>query len=431
MATLSAARSQVYIVASKRTAFGAFGGKLKDLKASELGGLASKAALAALPKGTQVDSVVFGHIIKLGSTNGQLRGISGAACRSPKWAPGHNSRFDSKQLGESHVVLTGAWSPSFAILDLNLCPKLGGTENMSMAPYTLHGVRFGNTRYGVDQKLVDSLAAALTDQVPGGQPGLAPTPMGVTAENLAQQYGITREQCDAYALRSQQRWAAAQESGAFTDEIVPVELKGKKGNEVRTVQILRPIDLNSVGTQFFSVDEHPRPAATLESLARLPSVFIKQNGTVSAGNASGIGDGAAANVVASEEACQRYGLPKLARIVSYGISACDPSIMGIGPVEAIKIALARSGLKKDDIDIWDINEAFAAQWLAVQRELELPDEKSNMFGGAIALAHPLGASGARILANLTHNLRRLEKKYAVGAACIGGGQGIAVILERV
>ncbi|KAG8688028.1 hypothetical protein FRC09_013147, partial [Ceratobasidium sp. 395] len=299
------------------------------------------------------------------------------------------------QVGESHVVLTG------------------GTENMSMAPYTLHGVRFGNTRYGVDQKLVDSLAAALTDQVPGGQPGLAPTPMGVTAENLAQKYGITREQCDAYALRSQQRWAAAQATGAFTDEIVPVELRGKKGNE------------------FFSVDEHPRPAVTFESLAKLPSVFIKQTGTVSAGNASGIGDGAAANVVASEEACQRYDLPKLARIVSYGVSACEPSIMGIGPVEAIKTALARSGLKKDDIDIWDINEAFAAQWLAVQKELELPDEKSNIFGGAIALAHPLGASGARILANLTHNLRRLEKKYAVGAACIGGGQGIAVILERI
>ncbi|QRV94659.1 acetyl-CoA C-acetyltransferase [Ceratobasidium sp. AG-Ba] len=407
MVVASAARTQAYIVASKRTAFGAFGGKLKDLKASELGGIASRAALATLPKDIKVDSVIFGSVQQTDNSGAYLARHVGHLSGLPVTVPALTvnrlcgSGFQSLvnavheiQLGESQIVLTG------------------GTENMSMAPYTLHGVRFGNTRYGVDQKLVDSLAAALTDQVPGGQPGLAPTPMGVTAENLAKKYSITREQCDAYALRSQQRWAAAQESGAFADEIVPVELKGKKGTEV------------------FSVDEHPRPTATMESLAKLPSVFVKQTGTVSAGNASGIGDGAAANVIASEEACQRYNLPKLARIVSYGISACEPNIMGIGPVEAIRIALGRSGLKKDEVDIWDVNEAFAAQWLAVQKELELPDDKSNIFGGAIALAHPLGASGARILANITHNLHRLGKRYGVGAACIGGGQGIAVVLER-
>lgn len=408
MATAAAARTQAYIVAAKRTPFGAFGGKLKDLKASELGGLASRAALATLPQETKVDSVIFGSVSQTDNSGAYVARHVGHLSGLPVTVPALTvnrlcgSGFQSVinavqeiQLGESNVVLTG------------------GTENMSMAPYTLHGVRFGNTKYGVDQKLVDSLAAALVDQVPGGKPGIAPTPMGVTAENLAQKYGITREQCDAYALRSQQRWAAAQEAGAFADEISPVELKGRKGTEV------------------FSVDEHPRPSATLEALAKLPSVFIKQTGTVSAGNASGIGDGAAANVVASEEACQQYGLPKLARIVSYGISACEPSIMGIGPVEAVKIALARSGLRKDDIDLWDVNEAFAAQWLAVQKELELPDDKSNLFGGAIALAHPLAASGARITANLVHNLRRLNKKYGVGAACIGGGQGIAIVLERV
>ncbi|KAF8704349.1 thiolase family, partial [Rhizoctonia solani] len=360
----AAARTQAYIVAAKRTPFGAFGGKLKDLKASELGGLAGKAALATLPKETKVDSVIFGSV----------------------------SQTDN----------SGAY----------VARHVGHYSGLPVTVPALTVNRFGNTRYGVDQKLVDSLAAALIDQVPGGHPGAAPTPMGVTAENLAQKYGITREQCDAYALRSQQRWAAAQEAGAFNDEISPVELKGKKGTEV------------------FSVDEHPRPTATPEALAKLPSVFIKQTGTVSAGNASGIGDGAAANVVASEAACQQYNLPKLARIVSYGISACEPSIMGIGPVEAIKIALSRAGLKKDDIDLWDVNEAFAAQWLAVQKELELPDETSNVFGGAIALAHPLGASGARITANLVHNLRRLNKRYGVGAACIGGGQGIALVLEK-
>ncbi|CAE6381003.1 unnamed protein product [Rhizoctonia solani] len=391
----SVARTQAYIVAAKRTPFGAFGGKLKDLKASELGGLAGKAALATLPKETKTDNSGayvarhVGHYSGLPVTVPALtvNRLCGSGFQSIVNA------VQEIQLGESNVVLTG------------------GTENMSMSPYTLHGIRFGNTRYGVDQKLVDSLAAALVDQAPGGHPGAAPTPMGVTAENLAQKYGITREQCDAYALRSQQRWAAAQEAGAFSGEISPIELKGKKGTEV------------------FSVDEHPRPTATLENLTKLPSVFIKQTGTVSAGNASGIGDGAAANVVASEAACEQYNLPKLARIVSYGISACEPSIMGIGPVEAIKTALARAGLKKDDVDLWDVNEAFAAQWLAVQKELELPDENSNVFGGAIALAHPLGASGARITANLVHNLRRLNKRYGVGAACIGGGQGIAVVLE--
>ncbi|KAB5591971.1 Acetyl-CoA C-acyltransferase [Ceratobasidium theobromae] len=354
MAALSAARAQAYIVAAKRTPFGAFGGTLKDLKASELGGLASRAALSTLPKETRVDSVIFG--------------LCGSGFQSLINA------VQEIQLGESNIVLTG------------------GTENMSMAPYTLHGTRFGNARYGVDQKLVDSLAAALVDQVPGATPGAAPTPMGITAENLAQKYGITREQCDAYALRSQQRWAAAQESGAFEAEISPVELKTRKGTQVHTYNSTTA-EITQIKwivcLQMFSVDEHPRPTATLEALAKLPSVFIKNTGTVSAGNASGIGDGAAANVVASEEACKQYNLPKLARI------------------------------------------AFAAQWLAVQKELELPDEKSNVFGGAIALAHPLGASGARIVANMVHNLRRLNKKYGVGAACIGGGQGIAVVLERV
>ena len=183
-------------------------------------------------------------------------------------------------------------------------------------------------------------------------------------------------------------------------------------------------------SEMFSVDEHPRPQTTMESLAKLPSVF-KKGGTVTAGNASGICDGAAANVVASEEAVNKHGLKPLARIVSYGVTACEPSIMGIGPVEATRLALGRAGLSIADMDIIELNEAFAAQFLSVQKELELPNEKTNMFGGAIALGHPLGASGARILSNLTYNLHRLNKKYALGAACIGGGQGIAVIIERV
>ena len=193
---------------------------------------------------------------------------------------------------------------------------------------------------------------------------------------------------------------------------MPIEIKSKKGVDV------------------FDTDEHPRPQVNMQTLAKLSPVF-KKDGTVTAGNASGICDGAAANVVASEEALKKYNLKPLVRIAGYGITACEPSIMGIGPVEASKIALQRAGLSLDKMDMIEVNEAFAAQFLSVQKELGLPNDKTNMFGGAIALGHPLAASGGRILANLTYNLHRLDKKYALGAACIGGGQGIAVVLERV
>lgn len=393
--------SQAFIVAAKRTPFGSFGGKLSGFTAAKLGGLASKAALAQLPEGTQVDATIFGNVHASDNSAAYLARHVGHHAGLPVTTPALTvnrlcgSGFQSVinavheiKLGDSNVVLTG------------------GTESMSQAPYTLSGVRFGNTRYGQDLKLVDSLAAALTDMVPN------PTPMGITAENLAEKYGITREQCDEYALQSQQRYQQGLKDGAFKDEIVPVEIQSKKATET------------------FDVDEYPRAKTTIETLAKLPSVF-KKNGTVSPGNASGICDGAAANVVASDEAVKRYGLKPLARIVSYGVTACEPTIMGIGPVEATKMALKRANLTLDDIDLFEVNEAFAAQFLSVQKELGLPSDKTNLFGGAVALGHPLGASGARILANLTHNLHRLNKRYAVGAACIGGGQGIAVILERM
>ncbi|MCO5582989.1 hypothetical protein L7F22_036894 [Adiantum nelumboides] len=390
-----------FVVSSKRTPFGAYGGKLASVSASALGGHASKAALAVLPPSTKVDATIYGNVHASDNTAAYLARHVGHQAGLPVTTPaltvnrlcgsGFQSLINAVQeisVGDANVVLTG------------------GTESMSMAPYTLHGVRFGGGRYGVDLKLVDSLAAALTDMVP------TPTPMGITAENLADKYGITRQMCDEYALQSQQRWQKANEEGAFKDEIAPIDVKVKKATET------------------FAVDEHPRGKTTIETLAKLPSVF-KKDGTVSAGNASGICDGAASNVIASEAAVKEFGLKPLARIVSYGVTACEPSIMGIGPVEAVKLALKRGGISKDQIDLWEVNEAFAAQFLSVQKELELPNDKTNVFGGAIALGHPLGASGARIIANLTHNLHRLDKKYAVGAACIGGGQGIAVVLERV
>lgn len=393
--------TNAFIVGSKRTAFGSFGGKLSQINAAQLGGHAAKAALAQAKADTPISSTVFGVVTQSDSTTPYLSRHVGHHAGLPITVPALTinrlcgsgfqaaiNAFQEIKSGDSEVVLTG------------------GTENMSMSPYTLHGVRFGNTRYGVDLKLADSLASSLVDQVP------VPTPMGVTAENLAVKYGITREQCDQFALQSQQRWAEANKNGAFKDEIEPIEVKVKKATET------------------FEVDEHPRANASLESLAKLPPVF-KKDGVVTAGNASGISDGAAANVIASEDALTKYGLKPLARIVSYGVTGCEPSLMGIGPVEASRVALKRAGLTIADMDLIEVNEAFAAQFLAVQKELELPNDKTNINGGAIALGHPLGASGARIMANLTYSLHRLDKKYALGAACIGGGQGIAVVLERV
>jgi len=235
--------------------------------------------------------------------------------------------------------------------------------------------------------------------------------MAITAENLAEKYKLTREVVDAYALRSQSKWGEAQAAGAFEAEIAPFEVKGKKGP-----------------TQF-SVDEHPRPKTTLADLAKLKPIF-KKDGVVTAGNASGICDGAAALIVASEEGVKLGGMTALARIVAYGVCGVDPKIMGIGPVPAMQGALKRAGLTMAQMDIVEINEAFSVQNLACAKGLELDSERLNVCGGAVALGHPLGASGARILGHLTHQLIRNKKRYAIGAACIGGGQGIAVIIER-
>jgi acetyl-CoA acetyltransferase family protein len=235
--------------------------------------------------------------------------------------------------------------------------------------------------------------------------------MAVTAENLATQYGITRKDCDEYALSSQQRWAAASERGAFKSEIAPIDLVSKKA------------------TVSFAVDEHPRPQTTLEILGKLAPVF-KKDGVVTAGNASGICDGAAALVLATAEYAASKGLTPLARIVQWGVAGVDPNIMGIGPAPAIRAALERAGLKLSDMDLVEVNEAFAPQYLAVEKELGLDRAKTNVNGGAIALGHPLGASGARITTHLAYELARRGGRYAVGSACIGGGQGIAVILEK-
>lgn len=389
----------IYIVAAKRTPFGKFGGKLKDINATDLQVIANKAALEQSKIPTdKIDTVIVGSILHSSSDAGYLARHAALKSGLPITVPACTinrlcgSGFQSVVYGAQEIALGDSQTA--------LC---GGTENMSLAPYTVRGNRFG-TRLGVDMKLEDSLWAGLFDSY-------VQLPMAITAENLAEQYKISRQEADALALRSQHRWQAAHEKGVFKDEIAPVTLKGKKGDEI------------------FSVDEHPRGKATIEELAKLAPVF-KKNGTVTAGNASGICDGAGTIILASEKAVKELNLTPLARLVSYQVSGVDPKVMGIGPVPAIQGLLKKNGLKLDQIDLVDVNEAFSTQWVAVQKALGLDPEKSNVNGGAVALGHPLAASGSRITANLVYELRRRNAKYAIGSACIGGGQGIALLLER-
>lgn len=301
------------------------------------------------------------------------------------------------------TVIQGAKSIKLNEASVVVC---GGSENMSMAPLQVDG---NDSRWGVPLgsglKMRDSLWDGLTDQHVG-------TPMGITAENLAEKYGITREDCDMLAIRSQQTWGEAKKNGVFDLEIAPVDIESKKG------------------TKTVDTDEHPRPDTSLEKLASLRPVF-KKDGVVTAANASGICDGAGTIILASEEAVKEHNLTPLARLASYHVSGCDPTIMGIGPVPAIKGALDSAGMSLADVDRVEINEAFAAQFLACAKELELDMDKTNLHGGAISLGHPLGASGSRITAHLANEFQRADGKVHVGSACIGGGQGIAVVLERV
>ncbi|KAK3762942.1 hypothetical protein RRG08_008158 [Elysia crispata] len=397
---LAKAVQGVYIVAAKRTAFGTFGGKLKNVSPTDLGLYASQAALQAAKVSPEaVNSIVFGNVISSSTVDGiyASRHI-GLKCGIPLGVP---ALTVNRLCGSGfQAIVTAAQEIELGLSDIVLA---GGIENMSQTPYAVRNIRFG-TRLGEGLKLEDSLWDSLTDSY-------CKFPMGMTAENLAEKYGLTREDCDRYAVQTQERWQVANKNGVFKDEITPVPVKGKKGPES------------------FEVDEHPR-AATLEAMAKLPPVF-KKNGTVNAGNASGIVDGGCALVLASEAAVQKHGLEPLVKVISYGISGCEPSIMGIGPVPASRAALAAIGKEVKDMDVVEVNEAFAPQFLAVSKELGLDNDKTNVNGGAIALGHPLGASGARITTNLTHDIRRRGLKYALGSACIGGGQGITVIIERV
>jgi acetyl-CoA acyltransferase 2 len=397
MAKLS---KSIVVVGAKRTAFGTMQGMLKGLSATDLGVIASKAALAQ--SGVAADAighVIIGNVMQTSPDAIYCARHVGLKAGLPITTP---ALTVNRLCGSGfQAIINGAEQLMLGEAEAVL---VGGTENMTQAPHVLRGGREG-WPFGKAPQIEDALWSALTDSY-------CNTPMAVTAENLATKYGITRQDCDAYALMSQQRWAAANEKGLFKDEIVPVDIQQKKA------------------TVSFAVDEHPRPQTTLEVLAKLAPVF-KKDGVVTAGNASGICDGAASLVLVTEDFAKAKGLRPLARLVQWGVAGVDPKEMGIGPAPAIRNALARADLKLADVDVFEVNEAFAPQYLAVEKELGLPRDKTNVNGGAIALGHPLGASGARITAHLVYELARRSGRYAVGSACIGGGQGLAVVLEKV
>ena len=399
MAKLS---KDIVIVAAKRTAFGAMGGALKGVSANELAAHASRAAIAQSGFAPQdFGHVVVGNVMQTSADAIYCARHVGLKAGLPIEVP---ALTVNRLCGSGfEAIVQGAMLLAMGDAEVVL---VGGTENMTQAPHVLRGGREGFA-FGKAPALEDSLWSALTDSY-------CNAPMAITAENLAVKYGLSRQQVDEFALRSQKKWAAANEACAFKDEIAAIELPGKKGAP--------PIQ--------FAVDEHPRAQSSMEGLAKLAPVF-KKDGVVTAGNASGICDGAAMLVLTTAEHAKSKGLTPLARLVQWGVAGVEPSLMGIGPAYAIPKALERAGLKPSDVDLFDINEAFSAQWLAVQKHLELPLDKCNLEGGAIALGHPLGASGARITTNLIYQLRRTQKKIAVGSACIGGGQGIAVVIERL
>jgi len=395
-----AGQKDVVILAAKRTPFGTFGGALKDLSATDLAVHASRAAIAQAGAPTEdFGHVVFGNVAQTSPDAIYLARHIGLRAGLPERVPALavnrlcGSGFEALvqaavlvETGQAEVVLAG------------------GTESMSQAPLVVRGTRWG-WPFGKPPPMEDMLWSALTDSYVG-------LPMALTAEKLAEQYRIGQDEVDAYAVESQRRWAAADEAGRFGEEIAPVEVKGKKGPAL------------------FARDEHPRPDTTVEALRKLPKVF-KKDGVIHAGAASGISDGAGAFVVASRAYADGRGIRPLARIVNWGHAGVDPSIMGIGPVPAVRNALARAGAKLSDIDLFEVNEAFAPQVLAVLKELQLPRDRTNVDGGAIALGHPLAASGARITMHLAYELRRRGVRHGIGSACIGGGQGIAVVLEAL
>jgi acetyl-CoA acetyltransferase family protein len=389
----------IFILGGKRTPMCEYVGALKDVKAIDLGAVAARGALADAGVGAdEIEHTIVGNALQ--TSGDAIYGARHVALKAG--VPADRPALTVNRLCGSGIqsIISGA-----QMIQLGEAANalVGGMESMSMAPHVIYGARSG---FGLGQgKLEDSLMVALLDTY-------CNTTMAGTAENLARRYEISREEQDAYALRSQQEAARARASGILAEEIVPVEVKTRKGSKV------------------VEADDHLRPDTTLEVLAKLPTAFSK-DGFVTAGNASGIVDGAAALVIAGEEFVRDRNLKPRARLVSWAYAGVEPDVMGIGPVPAVRKALEKAGLRLQDIDLIEVNEAFACQYLAVEKELGLDRSKTNVNGGAIALGHPLGASGTRLVLTALNELHRRGGRYGLASACIGGGQGIAIIFERV
>lgn len=390
----------IYLVSGKRTAFGAFGGALKDISGTDLTVAAGKATLeAAGVKPELVDHTIIGNVVQSSADAAYMARHIGLKLGIPVDRGAYivnrlcGSGFQSIA-NAAEMILTGQAQ----------CVLAGGVEQMSQIPYVARKVRFDGLRMG-HFELEDYMTSALTDAYAG-------TPMAITAENLGEQYGITRQQCDEYSIVSQAKTKKALDAGKFKDEITPYKVVTKKGELV------------------VDKDEHPKPEVTLEKISTMKAIF-KKDGLVTAATASGVVDGAACSLIASESFVKAHGLKPMAKIISWASVGCDPKIMGIGPAPASRKALANAGLTLEQMDLVEVNEAFAAQYLAVEKELKLNREKTNVNGGAIAIGHPLAASGTRIMNLLAYELHRRSAKYALGTACIGGGQGIAMVIERV
>jgi acetyl-CoA C-acetyltransferase len=390
---------EVVIASAVRTPIGSFGGSLKNVPAVDLGALVIKEAVKrAGIKPENIDEVIMGNVLQAG--------LGQNTCRQSSVKAG--IPIDTPSFTINKVCGSGLRAVSLAfqmiLSGYTDIVVAGGMENMSKAPFVLDSARWGQ-RMGngklVDEMITDGLWDAFNNYH-----------MGITAENIAEQWDLTREMQDEFSLNSQLKTEKAIKEGKFKDEIVPVEVPQRKGEPV-----------------IFDTDEFPKFGATIEKLNKLRPAF-KKDGTVTAGNASGINDGAAALVVMSAEKAEELGVTPLAKIVSFGSKALDPSIMGYGPVASSKVALERANMTIDDMDLIEANEAFAAQSLAVSKDLNFDMEKVNVNGGAIALGHPIGASGARILVTLIHEMIKREAKTGLATLCIGGGQGTAVIVQR-
>lgn len=392
----------IVFLSGKRTGFGSFGGSLKDFSATDLGVISAEAALtAAGVDPADVGHAVYGNALQTSADAIYLARHVALRAGVPEAVPAVTV---NRLCGSGfQAIVSGAQEILLGDAEVAL---VGGTESMSQAPHVVRGARWGRMRLGeAGGFFEDLLWQALLDSNCG-------LTMAQTAEELGDRYGVTREESDAVALRSQQRADAGWKAGHFDAEITPVTLRSRKGETV------------------YAADEHMRPDATMEALSSLRPYF-REGGFVTAGNASGIGDGAASAVIADAAWAESRGLKPLGRLVSWAFVGVDPRIMGIGPAPAIRKALERAGLGLDEMDLVEVNEAFAPQYVAVEKELGLDPEKTNVNGGAIALTHPLAASGARITIHLLHELRRRGGRYAVGAACIGGGQGGAVVVEAL